>query len=61
MVVLLWILSVIVYLFLIFVTMGIARSKGRSALGFGLLAVFLPLIALIIVLIIGPSKSVQQR
>jgi len=55
--VLLWIIGVIVYLFLIFLTMGIARSKNRSPLGFGLFAVFLPLIALIVVLIISPVNS----
>ncbi len=53
----LYIISIIVYLALIFVTMNIAGSKGRSVLGFGLLAVFLPLIALIIVLIIGPAEQ----
>lgn len=57
MAVLLWIIGVIVYLALIFITMNIARSKNRSALGFGLLAVFFPLIALIIVLIIGPPNN----
>jgi len=36
--------------------MNIAARKNRSVLGFGLLAVFLPLIALIIVLIINPGK-----
>lgn len=55
--VLIWILAVIVYLALIFITMSIARSKNRSPLGFGLLAVIFPLIALIIVLIIGPPNN----
>ena len=52
----LYILSIIVYIALIFITMNIASSKNRSPLGFGLLAVFLPIIALIIVLIINPGK-----
>jgi len=52
----LYIISIIVYIALIFITMSIASSKNRSPLGFGLLAVFLPLIALIIVLIINPGK-----
>jgi len=52
----LYILWVIVYIALIFITMNIAARKNRSVLGFGLLAVFLPLIALIIVLIINPGK-----
>ena len=55
--VLLWILSVIVYIALIVITMNVARSKGRSALGFGIFAVFLPLIALIVALIIGPPNN----
>ena len=54
--VLLYILSIIFYIILIVVTMGIAAQKNRSPLGFGILAVFLPIIALIIVLIINPGK-----
>lgn len=57
MAVLLYIIAVIVYLALIFITMSIARGKNRSPLGFGLFAVFLPLIALIVVLIISPVNS----
>jgi hypothetical protein len=52
----LYIISIIVWIALIFITMNIAGSKNRSPLGFGLLAVFLPIIALIIVLIINPGK-----
>jgi FtsH-binding integral membrane protein len=52
----LYIISVIVYIALIFVTMSIAGNKNRSQLGFGLFAVFLPLIALIVVLIISPGR-----
>ena len=52
----LYIIAIIVYIALIFITMGIANQKNRSVLGFGLLAVFVPLIALIIVLIINPGK-----
>ena len=52
----LYIISIIVYIALIFITMNIAARKNRSPLGFGLLAVFIPLIALIIVLIINPGK-----
>jgi len=32
-------------------------GQGRTALGFGLFAVFVPLIALIVVLIISPSNA----
>ena len=53
----LYIISVIVYNALIFVTMSIAGNKNRSQLGFGLFAVFFPIIALIVVLIISPGKS----
>jgi hypothetical protein len=52
----LYIISIIVYIALIFITMNIASNKNRSPLGFGLLAVFIPIIALIIVLIINPGK-----
>ena len=52
----LYIISVIVYLALIFVTVNIAGNKNRSQLGFGIFAVFFPIIALIVVLIIGPGK-----
>jgi FtsH-binding integral membrane protein len=51
-----YIISVIVYIALIFVTMSIAGNKNRSQLGFGLFAVFLPIIALIVVLIISPGQ-----
>lgn len=52
--VIIWIISVIVYVALIGITVTIARGKGRSALGFGIFAIFLPLIALIVAVIIGP-------
>lgn len=55
--IILYIISIIVYIALIFVTMNIAGSKGRSVLGFGLFAVFFPLIALIVVLIIRPGEK----
>jgi len=59
--VLLYIIAVIVYLALIFITMSIARGKNRSALGFGLFAVFFPIIALIVVLIISPGNNTPQQ
>lgn len=61
MAVLLYIVAIIVYLALIFITMSIARGKNRSPLGFGLFAVFLPLIALIVVLIISPVNNTPQQ
>lgn len=51
-----YILAFIVYIALIFITMSVAGGKGRSQLGFGLFAVFFPLIALIVALIIGPPN-----
>ncbi len=48
---------VVIYIVLIVATMRIAASKGRSTLGFGLFAVFFPLIALIVTLIIGPPNT----
>ncbi len=54
---LMWLLVIVIYVILIVVTMTIAASKGRSALGFGLFAVFFPLIALIVALIIGPPNT----
>ncbi len=61
MAVLLYIIGIIVYLALIFITMSIARGKNRSPLGFGLFAVFLPLIAIIVVLIISPVNNTPQQ
>ncbi len=55
--VLIWVLMVVIYIMLIVATMKIAGSKGRSTLGFGLFAVFFPLIALIVALIIGPPNN----
>ncbi len=54
--IILYIISVIIWIALIFVTMGIAGNKNRSQLGFGLFAVFLPLIALIVVLVVKPLQ-----
>ena len=58
---LLYIILVIAYLALIFITMSIARGKNRSPLGFGLFAVFFPIIALIVVLIISPGNNTPQQ
>lgn len=42
------------------ITMSIARSKGHSALLWGLLAVFLPGITVVIVLLL-PNRSLGER
>jgi hypothetical protein len=51
-----WLLIVALWVIFLSVTMSIARSKGHSALLWGLLAVFLPGITLIIVLLL-PNRA----
>jgi hypothetical protein len=46
-----WVVIVIAWIMFLMVTMAIARSKGRSPLFWGLLAVFFPLITIIILLL----------
>ncbi len=54
----LWVLiAIIVDILFILITMSIAARKGHSPLLWGLLAVFLPLIALIIVLILPDRRT----
>ena len=55
-----WLLIALAWIVFLFLTMSIARSKGHSALLWGLLAVFLPLITVIIVLLL-PNKSLDER
>ncbi len=55
-----WLLIAFAWIVFLFLTMSIARSKGHSALLWGLLAVFLPLITVIIVLLL-PNKSLDER
>jgi Na+-translocating ferredoxin:NAD+ oxidoreductase RnfA subunit len=49
-----WLLAVFFWVVFLTLTMTIARSKGHSPLLWGLLAVFLPLITVIIVLLLPP-------
>jgi Na+-translocating ferredoxin:NAD+ oxidoreductase RnfA subunit len=51
-----WLLIVALWVIFLSVTMSIARSKGHSPLLWGLLAVFLPVITLIIVLLL-PNRA----
>ena len=51
-----WVVIVVAWVMFLTVTMAIARSKGRSPLLWGLLAIFLPLITVIILLLI-PDRS----
>jgi len=51
-----WLIFVVIWAMFLFITITIARSKGRSALLWGLLACFFPLITIIIVLLL-PARS----
>jgi hypothetical protein len=50
-----WAIGVVIWIALIAWTVSIARKKGRSALGWGILAFFFTIIALIIVAVL-PSR-----
>lgn len=47
-----WIISIVVAIVVAFVCARVAGNKGHSALGYGLLGFFLPLIGIIAVLLI---------
>ena len=51
-----WVVIVVAWVVFLTLTMAIARSKGRSPLLWGLLAIFLPLITVIILLLIPPAR-----
>ncbi|MSO44663.1 MAG: hypothetical protein EXQ74_05080 [Thermoleophilia bacterium] len=55
--ILIWIVSFAIYIALIATTVVVAGRNNRSQLGFGVFALFLPVIALIVVLIMGPSQT----
>ena len=50
-----WLIFVVAWAVFLFITIAIARSKGRSGLLWGILACFLPLITIIVLLLI-PSR-----
>jgi hypothetical protein len=52
-----WVILAAFWVIFLFTTMSIARSKGRSPLLWGLLAVFFPLITVIVVLLL-PNRAV---
>ena len=52
-----WLIIVAFWVIFLTFTMSIARSKGHSPLLWGLLAIFFPLITLIIVLLL-PNRAV---
>jgi len=51
-----WIIFVLAWAVFLFITITIARAKGRSALFWGILACFFPLITIIIVLLLPPRR-----
>jgi hypothetical protein len=51
-----WLIIVFAWAVFLFITITIARSKGRSGLLWGILACFLPLITIIILLLL-PDRS----
>jgi len=51
-----WLLIVFFWVVFLTITMALARSKGHSPLLWGLLAVFLPLITVIILLVL-PDRT----
>ena len=52
-----WLIFVFAWIVFLFVTITIARSKGRSALLWGILACFFPLITIIVVLLLPPRSN----
>ena len=51
-----WLIFFFAWVIFIFITITIARSKGRSGLLWGILACFFPLITIIVLLLI-PARS----
>ncbi len=51
-----WLISVIVWVLFMYVTFMLAVSKGRSPFLWVILAIFLPLITIIILLILPPKQ-----
>jgi hypothetical protein len=52
-----WLVMAFFWVIFLYFTMSVARSKGHSPLLWGLLAVFFPVITLIIVLLL-PNRAV---
>jgi hypothetical protein len=52
-----WLVFVVAWVVFIFFTITIARSKGRSALLWGILACFFPLITIIVLLLLPPARD----
>jgi hypothetical protein len=52
-----WTVSIIVWFVAIIATVGIAMNKGRSGIGWGVLAAFFTVIALVVVAVLPPKTS----
>ncbi len=52
-----WLIIVVAWVIFIFITISIARAKGRSGLLWGILACFFPLITIIVLLVIPPRRA----
>ena len=52
-----WLIFVVAWVIFLSITIAIARAKGRSALLWGILACFLPLITVIVLLLIPSRRS----
>jgi len=50
-----WLIFFVFWVIFIYITITIARAKGRSGLLWGLLACFFPLITIIVLLLIPPA------
>ena len=57
MTVLFWILGIVVWLVAIYVTYVVARSKGRNAVLWAILAVFFTWITLLVVALLPPRRG----
>ena len=51
-----WLIFFVAWVIFIFFTVTIARAKGRSGLLWGILACFFPLITIIVLLLIPPTR-----
>jgi hypothetical protein len=51
-----WLIFIVAWVLFLFFTITVARMKGRSALVWGILACFLPLITVIVLLLL-PDRS----
>ncbi len=55
-----WVIFVILWVLFIYFTFMLAASKGRSPLLWTILAIFLPLITIIILLVLPPADGADR-